>query len=89
MAKKTEVEKTEVEATPAVKETAAAAATVRVKNLTPVSRDYPLNSGESLYLRPAGRGNKGVLVHVEQISEAMRAAERVGAISIETEGGDE
>lgn len=58
----------------------------RVKNLTPVSRDYPLKDGKTLYLRPAGRGNKGVLVPAAEISAAMEAAERAGAISITEEG---
>lgn len=62
---------------------------VRVKNLSPVSRDYPLTGGESLYLRPAGRGNKGIVIDAAKVSAAMRAAEKVGAISIENEGGAE
>lgn len=61
---------------------------VRVKNLTSVSRDYPLTDGESLYLRPAGRGNKGVLVPATKISAALTAAERAGAISITREGDE-
>lgn len=62
---------------------------VRVKNLSPVSRDYPLTGGESLYLRPAGRGNKGIVIDAAKVSAAMKAAEQAGAISIENEGGAE
>ncbi len=60
-----------------------------IKNLSPTARDYPKADGESVYLSPAGRGHKGAAIPVDQVSKAMRCAEKAGAIEITVEGGGE
>ena len=54
-----------------------------VKNLSPGPRDYPLNGGAgSLYLPPKGKGVEWPEIAPEQVSDALRLAEKKGAVEL-------
>ena len=53
-----------------------------VKNLSPGPRDYPLKDGSSVYLPPKGKGVAWPEIAPEQVSDAMRMAEKKGAIEL-------
>ncbi|MDR1977931.1 MAG: hypothetical protein LBQ42_04280 [Synergistaceae bacterium] len=53
-----------------------------VKNLSPGPRDYPLTDGSSIYLSPRGKGIAWPEISPEQVSDALRLAEKKGSIQL-------
>ena len=54
-----------------------------IRNLADGPRDYPLADGSSIYLGPKGRATGIARVPAENISGALRLAERKGLVLIE------
>ena len=54
-----------------------------IRNLCDGPRDYPLESGSSIYLGSKGRSTGIRRVRTEDISEAIRLAESKGLLMIE------
>ena len=54
-----------------------------IKNLCDSPRDYPLKDGSSIYLGCKGRSSGTRRLSFENISEAIRVAERKGLLAIE------
>lgn len=54
-----------------------------MRNLCDSPRDYPKNDGSSVYLGSKGRSTGIARLPIDEISEAMRAAERKGFLMIE------
>lgn len=61
---------------------------VRLRNTASGQRDYPLKDGSSVYLPPRGKGVEWPEIPEAQVSDAMRAAEKKGALVIEAVSGD-
>lgn len=59
----------------------------KIKNLADGARDYPLNSGGSVFLPPKGRGICWPVIPVTEIGEALRNAESKGLITIKIQEG--
>jgi hypothetical protein len=53
-----------------------------VKNLSPGPRDYPLADGSSVYLPPKGKGIAWPEISPGQVSNALRLAEKKGAVEL-------
>jgi hypothetical protein len=66
-----------------------AVSTVVVKNLSPGPRDYPLADGSSVYLPPRGKGIAWPEITSGQISDALRLAEKKGAVELIEKSGTE
>ena len=54
-----------------------------IRNLCDSPRDYPKNNGSSVYLGSKGRSTGIARLPIDEVSEAMRAAERKGLLTIE------
>ena len=54
-----------------------------IRNLADGPRDYPLADGSSIYLGPKGRATGIARIQAENISGALRLAERKGLVLIE------
>ena len=54
-----------------------------IRNLCDSPRDYPKHNGSSIYLGSKGRSTGIARLPIDEVSEAMRAAERKGLLMIE------
>ena len=54
-----------------------------IRNLCDSPRDYPKNDGSSIYLGSKGRSTGIARLPIDEVSEAIRVAERKGLLIIE------